>query len=561
MKSKLLYLLLWAVIPVFSQGKLPYTTPKEIEINTAFATQINSVFVNLDNSRIPNGLLQDFAMEYTSLDAYSGSLSDSTFVHPGVLKQLYSTLLMSRVNSNTSQGFVSYSNFENNWNNARDVNTITLSGLYFKYSKFIDNAYPNKITISNNKLYDKYVNGVWQNPYEEKKVFAISPSIISYKGLDFKVKFPSNLWYTNNSSSVQSVKINFNDGNGYVDVNPGQQVSINYNSSGIKTWTYKISLSTGETLLSHSKMNFEDVPNHCTYGTSGGGQCIETLEITSTKTYQGSSGKATLQINYGNVYGEIRKPLIVAEGLDLGAITTPEFPFGESSLVDFLRKSFNSESGNLIGLLNGSEDFFDHDQEYDIIYINWNDGTDFIQRNAYALEEVIKWVNEHKTTTAEENVIIGQSMGGLVARFALKEMEDAETSHDTRLFVSQDSPHLGANLPLGYQYAARNGRNQYIKSPFQLLGGDVILPLFNNGVGVSDYLGILDEPAVKQMLIQWVDRDYTIDNTVHDAWQTTLKSMGYPQNTKNVAISNGSQCAITQGFSPGSTLFDVDGRV
>ncbi|MCB7480244.1 T9SS type A sorting domain-containing protein [Christiangramia sediminis] len=319
-------------------------------------------------------------------------------------------------------------------------------------------------------------------------------------------------------------------------------------------------MSTGETLLSHSKLNFEDLPNHCAYGNSGGGQCIETLEITSTKTFQGSFGKATLEINYGNVYGEIRRPLIVAEGLDLGAVTSPEFPFGESSLIDFLENVESSRSDPLGDLLLG-DITIDNDQEYDIIYVNWNDGTDYIQRNAYALEAVIEWVNDQKTTT-EENVVIGQSMGGLIARYALKEMEDDPSlSHDTRLFVSQDSPHLGANIPLGYQYAARNGRNQYVQSPVQLFGGDVVLPLFNNGVGISDYLGLLDEPAVKQMLIKWVDRDYAIDNTIHDTWQTTLKNMGYPQQTKNVAISNGSQCAITQGFNPGSTLFEVDGRV
>ena len=115
MKFKLLFLLLWATTPMFSQLPLPPGLTDDIEVNTSFANQINAVFSNLDKSKIPNGLLQDFAMEYSSLEAYSGTTSDSTYVHPGTLKQLYSSLLMSRIDPNTNAGFVSYQNFESNW--------------------------------------------------------------------------------------------------------------------------------------------------------------------------------------------------------------------------------------------------------------------------------------------------------------------------------------------------------------------------------------------------------------------------------------------------------------
>jgi hypothetical protein len=46
-----------------------------------------------------------------------------------------------------------------------------------------------KVSIINNKLYDKYVNGVWQNPYETKQVFAISSPIIRFKGLMVDVNY------------------------------------------------------------------------------------------------------------------------------------------------------------------------------------------------------------------------------------------------------------------------------------------------------------------------------------------------------------------------------------
>src|SRR5690606_656623 len=58
----------------------------------------------------------------------------------------------------------------------------------------------------------------------------------------------------------------------------------------------------------------------------------------------------------------------------------------------------------------------------------------------------------------EELVIVGPSMGGQISRYALAYMEkkyaatqDAEWQHNCRLWISVDSPHLGANVPIGVQ--------------------------------------------------------------------------------------------------------------
>src|SRR5690606_27850195 len=247
MRTKLLYLIFLCCFSLSAQQN----------INTSFGTQMSTTFANLDKSKIPYGILSDFSMDFTSLPAFQGTLNDSSHVHPGTLKQLYKTLLFSRVNTN-AQGFVTYTTFESNWENARKKNTIVLSGLFYRYSKFLDNAYPNKITVTNNKIYDKFVNGIWQNPYEPQKAFAISPSTINYKSLKMLVKFPANLWFSNSASQVQTVQVNFGDGYGYKNLNPGQETYVHYSTPGVKTWTYKLSLSTGEVLYSHSKIVVEE---------------------------------------------------------------------------------------------------------------------------------------------------------------------------------------------------------------------------------------------------------------------------------------------------------------
>lgn len=135
--------------------------------------------------------------------------------------------------------------------------------------------------------------------------------------------------------------------------------------------------------------------------------------ITATKSYQGAFGSATIQIDDAGSDELITKPLIVAEGLDTGLIAQAG-NIGDTDITTFIRDIENSSSNQFRDLLTGGTIFPFGDQDYDIIYVNWDNGTDFIQRNAYVLEEVIKWVNEQKEDagSTEPNVVLGQSMGG-----------------------------------------------------------------------------------------------------------------------------------------------------
>jgi pimeloyl-ACP methyl ester carboxylesterase len=88
-------------------------------------------------------------------------------------------------------------------------------------------------------------------------------------------------------------------------------------------------------------------------------------------------------------------------------------------------------------------------------------GADYIERNAYTLASFIKnFVKPRQVTAAstQKLVVIGPSMGGQITRYALAYMEkkfaltgDINWKHNTRLWVSVDSPHLGANIPVGGQ--------------------------------------------------------------------------------------------------------------
>ena len=243
-KSTLLFILLL----VFSIANA------QQEISREYAQQANAMFAPLNKTLIPHGILLDFGMEFTNLKAYDGRLTDSTIVDAPALKNIYNTLFSSRI-INTTKGFINPNSYESNWNRERTAGVITVSGLYFKYASFINDAINlRKIDFANNQFLDKYIDNVWQNPYQEFQTFAMTPAIKNYEGLEFQVKIPSSIFYSNFQSSVQSIQVDFDNGGGYITVPFNQNIPVKYNTEGIKVWKYKLNLTNGTSLLSQSQI-------------------------------------------------------------------------------------------------------------------------------------------------------------------------------------------------------------------------------------------------------------------------------------------------------------------
>lgn len=539
------------------------------EVDTSFNNRMNYVFGQLEKNRVPYGLLRDYAFEFTNLNVFNGAgLVDSNHVDYTTLGDIYNTLITSRIHANAS-GLVSPAIWDSLWYTQRQNGIVTLSGLFFNYARFRDDAVSSgRLTISNQKFVDRYVNGAWQNPYQSEQVFAIAPSVDMYQGKNFQVKLPSNLWFTNSATTVSNINIDLSDGQGYRTLMPGQLLSVSYADTGRKEWKFRLSLTNGAYLYAHTSVLIKPNPfnpNEPSGGisilTHNGEPLDEGIPFTATRTHLGKAAQGFVTIHYANPDRVIRQPLIVAEGFDVGHITNPEQWWGSQGIGEFFDYINFSGSNNLINLLT------EPSPEYDIIYVDWAVGTDFIQRNALLLEDIIQWVNDQKQPldgVMQPNVIIGQSMGGLVTRWALRDMENRGQDHQTRLFISYDSPHQGANAPLGYQYMYRHAKSLYLRSGF-FPNVDAV-QIIRNRVSPFRALHISNTPAARQMLINWVNDNYQIDNSMHDQWQVELRNMGYPQQLvngipiRNVAVSNGSECAVTQPFAPGATLLNYSGR-
>jgi hypothetical protein len=172
----------------------------QADINTDYTNKVQQVFAPLDKSRVPYGLLQDYAMEFANLALYNGILTDTNKTDADTYYNLYKTLLTSAVHSNV--GIMQTPNYiDSVWYTQRVPGTIALSGLYYNYSRFKEDAVAQGlVTISNGQVGDKYITQlvpcgdltrqlcslqVWQNPYETKPVFAIAPPISRYGNKTF----------------------------------------------------------------------------------------------------------------------------------------------------------------------------------------------------------------------------------------------------------------------------------------------------------------------------------------------------------------------------------------
>ncbi len=156
----------------------------------------------------------------------------------------------------------------------------------------------------------------------------------------------------------------------------------------------------------------------------------------------------------------------------------------------------------------------------------------------------------------QKNVVLGASMGGLVARYALRDMELEGKTHDTRLYVSFDTPHQGANFPLGFQAMISHMNGMGIA--FGLPGIYYYPPSFqfgNTEPNIGKSFKLLNSPAARQMLYYSVVGNghlILVDNSIHDAFMADYTQKGYPQQggIRNLVIANGSECGTDQGYSP-----------
>jgi hypothetical protein len=538
----------------------------QVTVDTGFYHQVNYTFGNLDKSKVPFGILKDFGFEFANLHYYDGTnMADSTLLNKKLLFDIYKTLFTARVTTAAGTAMPDPALTDSIWYTKRKPGLITLG----QYGYLDPNAYAdNKITVSSNQLFDKYSGGVWQNPYISAKAFGLAPATDVYMGKSFNVLLSDTLWLSNSNSLIDHIEIDVADGLGYRTLTPNTKLLVNYADTGLKTWNFKLYQTNGTVLQSHSQVQVKvDDYHQNDLPVTGGG--LSTLDVTpvgtttsgpptffhvvSSETYGGAHAYGFVTVKYAPGHTGIIKPFIVAEGFDPGILTHPENPVGMYSLPQFINSIDRNKSGSLQGLLLGTTSV---SAQYDVVYIDYRDGVDDIRRNALVVKEVIRWVNSQKllNSSTEKNVIMGQSMGGPLVRYALKKMEDAGETHDVRLYISDDGAQQGADVPTGFQYLVNHTNNAIVQTGLANVFTGIVKLIYGGT------LLLKETPAAQQLIKNYITRSGGSDNSVHDAWQTELTNLGYPSQNgiRNIAIANGSECGMLQDVTPTNLLFKYD---
>lgn len=296
-----------------------------------------------------------------------------------------------------------------------------------------------------------------------------------------------------------------------------------------------------------AQIRFQNIPENAIYPES---MAVET--ITATIAFQGYDetqpyfGQGEYEIYLDNVDGILDNPVIVLDGFDPG----------DSRDIAGLYASLSFDGQNMADIL--------RDEGFDIVVLNAplyntdgkdiDGGADYIQRNAMVLIALIQKLNTDKVGDAKL-VVLGPSMGGLIGRYALAYMENNSLDPETRLYISFDAPHRGANIPISLQYLI----NYFAEQVGDATAQQVVDQLLNS-------------PAAKEMLVDHYlghllsGSTYEQDPTkvlplgapdFRDAFQAELDALGFPTNVRNVAMINGSGNGTTTG-TPGATVVDTN---
>lgn len=364
--------------------------------------------------------------------------------------------------------------------------------------------------------------------YESQEVFSIYIDWSDYLPGSYELVLPSNQIYSPHADALSNFSVDFDDGLGFRSVDVDVPITVEYDGSAAeRNITFRAdkggsTLQAGFNLKSMPCDNGFGLPDLPPWGSES-----EAFPWRISTTFNGSTVRGNAYTLMSND-GIFDKPFLFVEGIDFGSEISAyrngsfgwhTFVCGDSPLYPFL-ELMPVMLENL------------RSQGYDIILLDFEDGADFIEKNSALLIKLIELARDYKVGT-EELVVSGASMGGQITRIALKQMEDAGNPHCTRLWISMDSPHCGANIPMGLQ-----------RTISFLANFDDQANLFLER--------FLKRPAARQLLLLQLP----FVNNIHNQYQAFIDDLGFPEETRNVAIANGSISGNPFPFNPGAPLLD-----
>ena len=576
MKKNILKLL-FIIICTFSikaQSQATFTGLKK-----DYTQSMDSIITYVNKTPISTGILYDRVMSFSSLNMLKENAVITKSNYKNFL-QSWSELYRSAY----TPTFLSLESLKTNINTNTNPNLVDI-GIINTKMNYIDYGTPTTPSLTTVGGYLYNIAGI--NPFLEKQITVISPLKEKVNSGTVTFRLKSSLMLQLTGLQIKTLVANFGTATNYnlitnyivSTVNP----VVTYTKSGKKTFVFTVTFSNNTTETLNATMDIT-APNTAvatalasplsfpleqnfvgaagiTTSTAGNTAFQGYNETSATKgvlEYRTYYNKVT---NNGTVASKINKPIIILDGYDPG----------DGRKIYQGSAGYDSPKSSLYELM-----YYDHDNNtatdkislveklrsapygFDVTLVNFPSGADYVERNAMALVALLTRENAKLATNGsiEKISIIGPSMGGLVSRYALAHMEKNNINHNTRLWVSFDSPHLGANIPIGAQenlyFYGYKGRQDQAKLKFD-----------EN----------FRSPAARQMLIEQLDGVHEATPYPTNLWSSSISngqnnnspfrqqfqnnlnsngisgSNGYPQNLRKIALINGTTNGTTTNNS------------
>ena len=575
---KNLYWLLAASAVLCLQGRLTaQSSSSTTEIVESFPNNSkleHSVYraMSLLNTHTVTGLLADRSFLRIDPITYSrNTLHDSTQLNATSFAYLYTALDMAAVDEahrlpDPEESYMPFFDVQF----ARGI--VPLLGLAYRYDYIRDDAsVPGMMHWSSDSV---LVPDVPTNQLlRQDTLLAISPQTQYVDTTDVYFSYP--IFTTNIDLTSSILQIDLGEGAGWQSMSiPGAW--FHFGSSAEKHIILRMDEGTGVYRYCHFTLKVES-----NEGSSyGGGLEVRdnptqydlnhptVTDIVAKQQYKGLPGKVRLFSFYHCADQKLRKPLIMCDGFE------PQFRGNTVQFPDAFKPDKLGLKHHPYSPLAAYQVLFD--QGYDLIFVDWVDdysisiknvygqelearkltrrgGQDYIERNAYALESAIQYINEQKALSGsiEKNQVVGMSMGGVVWKWALLDMEEHDINHDVETFISFDSPLRGANIAIGIQEAIKDLRD------YKILGKR----LGNKIPALDEKASILSSPFANQMLLLNSFRSTTDPSFINMENNFRVKGAngnGSFENVRFVALSNGSISGIGQLFAPGDPIANIN---
>src|SRR5690554_5038816 len=196
-------------------------------VQREFSEKAAFPFQQLEQHRVPHGILENYALGLTEITLYDGVVRDTNLIDIQVFSDIFRELHSGRIHTSSEEDFVSMEDYAKRWVNYRtaynsvdnDEKTMVLGGLLYHYSMITSDALgEEKSSFVGNQFHDVYTNGVWQNPYKESVAVAVATPVSFMTDKKFNVIFPHDMFLGNAMENIQSVQIDFGNGENFKDI-------------------------------------------------------------------------------------------------------------------------------------------------------------------------------------------------------------------------------------------------------------------------------------------------------------------------------------------------------